>query len=260
MTYSLVLPFHSDLTSIGKTTARARVEGHVLGIREILLAHNGRPLEAAARAKVASLVAPATDDAPSVRLLDTTARGIGAGYKLGIAEASEPFVILSADDLPFGWSDLEAFEAAGRPDFAIGSKAHPASRLVGVTRMRRVSSISFLTLRKLLLGWNTPGDSQGSLVLRTAVAKALLPDLAYDHYLCSLELATLHLKRGGRIVEVPIVVGDNTHPSSVSVVKDGLRMAKELLDLRQRMKTLSFEPPNDTRGLWRKFLRPKTRK
>ncbi|HVH47777.1 MAG TPA: glycosyltransferase [Labilithrix sp.] len=236
MPYTLVLPFHSDLTSIGTTVRRAREEGPAHGVREVLLAHNGRPLSPEARAKVDALVSPREGDKPEVRFLDTTDKGIGAGYKLGIREAREEFVILSADDLPFGWTDIVAFEAAGRPDFAIGSKAHRDSQLATVTKMRRVSSLTFLTLRRLLLGWTTPGDSQGSFILRTSVAKSLLPDLVYDHYLCSLELATLHLKRGGRVVEVPVSAEDNPHPSSVSVLSDGWRMTKELVELRQRMK------------------------
>jgi hypothetical protein len=205
-------------------------------VREVLLCHNGRPLAAEAQAQVDALVAPREGDRPSVRFLHTDDKGIGAGYKLGIREATEEFLILSADDLPFGWSDVAAFERAGRPDFAIGSKAHRESRLVGVTMKRRASSLVFLTLRRVLLGWGTPGDSQGSFLLRTSVAKALLPDLVYDHYLASLELATLHLDRGGVIVEVPIVVDHNPHPSSVSVVSDGWRMTKELVELRRRMR------------------------
>lgn len=236
MTYSLVLPFHGDLTSIGGTVARARREGGPLGIGEVLLAHNGAPLSDEARATVDGIVAEGAPDAPEVRLLDTTVKGIGAGYKLGIAAAREEFVVLSADDLPFGWSDIVAFERAGRPDFAIGSKAHAQSELMGRSMMRNVSTAGFLTLRRLLLGWKTPGDSQGSLIVRTSLAQALLPDLFYDHYLSSLEMATIHLRRGGRVVEVPIIVEEAPHASSVSVARDGWRMAKELVDLRRRMR------------------------
>ncbi|MBX3231100.1 MAG: hypothetical protein KIT84_37185 [Labilithrix sp.] len=238
MAYSLVLPFHSDLTSIGKTVTRARAEGGAHGVEEVLLAHNGRPLDAAARAEIETLVAPAADGRPEVRLLDTTATGIGAGYKVGIRHARAEFVVLSADDLPFGWSDLAAFERAGSPDFAIGSKAHPDSERPGESRTisRRVSSFGFLFLRRLLLGWSTPGDSQGSLIVRTEVARSLLPDLRYDHYLSSLEIVTLHLERGGSIVEVPIAFEYHPHASSVSVVRDGLKMARELVDLRGRVR------------------------
>lgn len=237
MAYTLVLPFHSDLTSIGETVRRARDEGGPThGVGEVLLAHNGTPLSADARAKVELLCAPREGEKPAVRFVDTTSKGIGAGYKLGIREAREPFVVLSADDLPFGWSDVIAFEKAGRPDFAIGSKAHPESRLVGLPLKRRIASLTFLSLRRLLLGWSTPGDSQGSLILRTALAQALATELVYDHYLCSLELVTLHLERGGRVVELPIVVDHNPHKSSVSVVADGWTMSKELLELRRRVR------------------------
>lgn len=240
MGYSLVLPFHSDLTSLPATVARAREEGGGHGVREVLLAHNGRPLTDEERVRVEALVAPAADGKPEVRSLDTTAKGIGAGYKLGIKHAREEFVILSADDLPFGWSDVDAFEAVGRPDFAIGSKAHRDSKLPRGKRAlsREISTFGFLQLRRLLLGAGTPGDSQGTLILRTPLAQSLLPDLVYDHYLASLELATLHLKRGGRIVEVPIVWQEAPHQSSVSVLRDGMRMARELVDLRRRMKSL----------------------
>lgn len=236
MTYSLVLPFHSDLTSIGATTKRAREEGYGHGVREILLAHNGAKLSPEARAEVEALVAPASDGKPEVRLLDTDAKGIGAGYKLGIGAAREEFVILSADDLPFGWTDVKAFERAGSPDFAIGSKAHPESRLHGVVLIRQLSTLVFRLLRVLVLGRRTPGDSQGSLIIRTALAKRLAADVVSDHYLASLELATLHLERGGTVVEVPITNEHYPHPSSVSVGRDGWRMFKELVELRRRVK------------------------
>lgn len=237
--YSLVLPFYWDLTSLPRSVERARREGHAHGVGEVLLAHNGRPLNDEEHAKVEALVAPKEADKPEVRLLDTTDKGIGAGYKLGIRHAREEFVVLSADDLPFAWTDIASFEKAGRPDFAIGSKAHPGSRQpLGRGLSRHVGTFGFLMLRRLLLGWNTPKDSQGSLIIRTTIAQSLLPDLTYDHYLSSLELATLHLKRGGEVVEVPIQVDDIPHASSVSVVKDGMRMAMELVDLRRRVRKL----------------------
>lgn len=235
MTYSLVLPFHRDVSVLGRTVARAMTEGAGRGVREVLLCHNGEPLPAEAQAVVEGLVTGGEADAPEVRYLHTNTKGIGAGYKLGIDGAREPFVILSADDLPFGWTDLDAFEAAGRPEFAIGSKAHPASRVVGIKTTRRLSTRMFLSLRRILLGAATPGDSQGSLILRTATAKRLRPDLEYDHYLCSLELATLHLRQGGSIVELPIDVEMAGRESSVSVVRDGLRMTLDLVKLRRRM-------------------------
>ncbi len=236
MSYSLVLPFHSDLTSIVGTVARAVDEGSEHGIEEILLAHNGAPLSPEALSTVRGLERLSSSKHPAVRLLDTSAKGIGAGYKLGIRHARGAFVILSADDLPFGWSDVAAFEQAGRPAFAIGSKAHRRSTLVGIKLTRRISSWCFRSLRQLVLGRRTPGDSQGSLIVETGHAKRLEPELVYDDYLMSLELATLHLARGGEVIEVPVVYEQLPHASSVSVVRDGLRMGRELFALRARVR------------------------
>ncbi len=241
-TYSLVLPFHAGTALVEKTVLRVLREGGERGVREVLLCHNGRPLAPDAQAKVDALAeankTPSSAAPIVVRSLHTDAKGIGAGYKLGIREAREPHIILSADDLPFGWTDLDAYEIAGRPDFAIGSKAHRSSRLAGIKGTRRLSTLMFRSLRVMMLGWQTPGDSQGSLIMKTSLAKRLEPRLVYDHYLCSLELATLHLHNRGSIVELPVTIENNDHQtSSISIVKDGIRMAKELFELRQRMKT-----------------------
>lgn len=233
MAYTLVLPFHGILDDILQSARTAREEGSAEGIREVLLAHNGKVLPPEKQAEVDALCAPADASHPAVRFVHTDRKGLGAGYRLGIAEATEEFVVLSADDLPFGWTDLRAFERAGRPDFAIGSKAHPDSKVKGVTFKRQVSTFGFKTLRRLVLGWNTPGDSQGSLIVRTAVAKAFLPELHYDNYLSSLELATLHLHAGGKIVEVPIE-NKPPQPTSISFFKDSALMARGLFELRGR--------------------------
>ncbi len=230
--YTLVLPFHDNPEALASAVERARREGPAHGIRETLLCHNGPPLTPSERASVEALAHG------NVRLLHTDAKGLGAGYKLGIAEASEEHLVLSAADLPFGWSDVEAFEAAGKPEFAIGSKAHPDSRLAGVKPMRRVTSLVFRAVRVLALGRDTPGDSQGSLIVRTETARHLLPDLVYDHYLCSLELASLHLKQGGSVLEIPVRV-ENVGKSSVSVVRDGYRMARDVLTLRRRLRAFT---------------------
>ncbi len=234
MAYSLVLPFHQDLTSIARTARRARAEGGGHGVGEVVLAHNGLALSPEKQATVDALVMPAGSGAPEVRFVHTDRKGLGAGYKLGILEAREEHVILSADDLPFGWTDLLAFEKAGKPDFAIGSKAHPDSNVQGVTMLRQVSTSVFRALRVLVLGRSTPQDSQGSLIIRTDVAKRLVPDMRYDDYLASLELATIHLFGGGEVVEVPVRLEHEPHPSSVSVFRDGSRMARGLLELRSR--------------------------
>lgn len=234
--FTLVVPFHSDVAKLAGTLELVRRDGAAQGIGEILLCHNGSVLDAVTRDAVEARTFP------GVRLLTTPTRGIGAGYKLGIAGASQEFVVLSASDLPFGFTDLESFRSFERehgrpPEVAIGSKAHPRSRLSREYGLRRrLASRAFWLLRALVLGRQTPGDSQGTILVRTALAKSLLPELAFDNYLFSLELVTLAQRRGHRVVELPIEISHHEGgASSVSLLRDGARMAIDLFDLSKRL-------------------------
>jgi hypothetical protein len=235
--FSLVIPFHSDVEKLGGTLTLLRKDATAHGIREILLCHNGSVLDPETRR---SLEARAW---PGVQLLSTPTQGIGAGYKLGIAAAREEFVVLSASDLPFGFTDVDAFRAyarehGGPPAVAIGSKAHPHSRLSASYGVRRrLASRAFWLLRALVLGRETPKDSQGSILVRTELARALLPELAFDNYLCSLELVTLAQRRGHAVVELPIEISHHEGgASSVSLLRDGTRMAIDLVQLSRRLR------------------------
>ncbi len=232
MTFTLVLPFHKDIEKLIPTLARVQVEGEKYGISEVLLCHNGAPLSVDALKRLQSFTFP------GVRILHTDAKGIGAGYRLGIANATADFVILSASDLPFGWTDLESFKKVSDCSFAIGSKAHAQSEIGKVTLKRRLASILFLIVRKILLGEETPEDSQGSLLLRKELAQSLVTECLYDNYLFSLEIASLHLQKGGQVVEVSVVLENNEGSSSVSLLRDGWQMLKDLLQLRHRLEKM----------------------
>jgi hypothetical protein len=234
--FSLVVPFHSDVEKLSGTLALLRESGTEHGIREILLCHNGSVLDPPTRSAIEAR------GWEGVRLLSTPDRGIGAGYKLGIGAAREEFVVLSASDLPFGFSDVEAFHAWSRqhgrpPDVAIGSKAHPLSKLASYGLQRRLASRAFWLLRALVLGRETPKDSQGTILVRTGIARSLLPELAFDNYLFSLELVTLAQRRGHRVVELPIEISHHEGgASSVSLLRDGTRMAIDLVQLSRRLR------------------------
>lgn len=169
-----------------------------------------------------------------VSLLHTDRKGIGAGYKLGIQSATCDYVILSASDLPFGWTDLDSFKKSPS-DFTIGSKAHPESKIEGITPVRKLMSFCFLQLRRGVLGRLTPKDSQGSLIIQTSLARELARKSQFDNYMCSLELATLQIKSGGRVHEVAVTLENNKGESSVSIRKDSVQMFKDLLKLRRSL-------------------------
>lgn len=169
-----------------------------------------------------------------MRLLHTDARGIGAGYRLGIEHASADVCVLSASDLPFGFTDIDAFMAL-TPRLAIGSKAHPGSVLTGWGAKRRAAGFAFYLLRRALLGRSTPHDSQGTIIIETVLAKQLLPSVAADDYFFSLEMVTLASENGIDPIEIPVTLESNTGNSSVHLLSDSWALAKKTWALRRRL-------------------------
>jgi hypothetical protein len=227
--FTLVVPFHADADRLARVFAAAD-EARRRGIDEILFCHNGGTLDPATRASIEARL-PA-----NARLLHTDVKGIGAGYRHGINEARGTHVILSASDLPFGFSDLDAYLAAGSPRVAIGSKAHPQTQLPGYSSVRRMMTTCFWIVRRLLLGAGTPHDSQGTILVECGLARRIARDVEANDYFFAIELLTLCARAGAMPVEVPVRYEHVAGASSVRVVRDSLEMIRKTWRLRRRLR------------------------
>lgn len=233
--YSLVVPFHRDVARLDITFAAVRSAADY-GVGEILLCHNGPRVEDSVWQELKKKLPQAA------RLLHTDLPGIGAGYRLGIENAACELVVLSASDLPFGFSDIEAFErtvaSRSRPQVAIGSKAHRDSNLGRYHFRRKVASLLFYLARRMLLGRSTPGDSQGTIIARTPLARQIAADVRANDYFFSLEFLTLCLARGVDVVELPVTLQLIDEESSVSLVRDSMILFGKTWELRQRLRAI----------------------
>ena len=170
----------------------------------------------------------------SLRVL-RSAKGMGNAYRAGIAASRGARVVLTADDLPFGFSDLEAAEhvdPAAHP-VVIGSKGHRDSD-VDRGLLRRVLSWGFWTLRRLVLGMRTL-DPQGTFVLAGDWARRMGPRLTEPGYLVTTELCYLAEREGAQPLEVPVRLSPEhcDHRSRITV-RDVWQMAVGLLGIRRR--------------------------
>lgn len=165
----------------------------------------------------------------------TSAQGLGFAYRRGIETATGDLLILTASDLPFQFTDVEAFLALPqpRPQLVIGSKAHPRSQ-VSVSILRRVMSWGFRQMNRLFLGLNA-ADTQGTLLIDKDLAKRILPKLSSGDYLCSTEIVAWSNQLGYPPVEVPITY-QGSASSTVSPVRDSLRMAFGVISLARRIR------------------------
>ena len=159
-------------------------------------------------------------------------RGIGAAYRAGVAASSGNRVLLTADDLPFGTSDLAAvLTYLPLPAFAIGSKAHPLSR-VSRNRRRRLATWTFRLARRLILGLEV-GDTQGTFVIEGGLARELVGQTTMDGFGMTTELVALAVNQELRPIEVPIVLNDEVTASRIHWARDSLDMIVSLWRLRR---------------------------
>jgi glycosyltransferase involved in cell wall biosynthesis len=161
-------------------------------------------------------------------------KGIGAAYRAGVGATSGDRVLLTADDLPFGTSDVEAVLACrALPDFAIGSKAHPRSR-VRRTLPRRLATRVFRAARRVLLGLDV-GDTQGTFVIAGDLARRLVAETTIPGFGMTTELVALAARDGAEPVELPVVLQQRHGASRINWAADSTAMMVDLLRLRRRL-------------------------
>jgi hypothetical protein len=173
-------------------------------------------------------------DRPTRLVALRSERGIGAAYRAGVAASSGDRLLLTADDLPFGGSDVEAVLACrSLPRFAIGSKAHPRSR---VTRSlpRRLATRAFRAARRIVLALDV-GDTQGTFVIEGALGRRLVAATTIPGFGMTTELVALAARSGAAPVELPVVLSEHRGPSRIHWFADGVDMLISLVRLRRRL-------------------------
>lgn len=176
---------------------------------------------------------------PTVALrLFTSDKGMGNALRVGSSNSRGAQVLLTADDLPFGFDDLDAArvltESMGHaPLLMIGSKGHPES-VIDRGPMRSTMTRGFSILRRLILGTRAK-DPQGTFLIDGDLLRSLVGSLAEPGFLFTTELDYALELAGIEPVELPVRLSDS-HRDQPSRVAGGdvLAMARGLLSLRGR--------------------------
>jgi len=167
-------------------------------------------------------------------------KGMGNALRAGVAASSGTRVLLTADDLPFGFDDLDADAAMGehRPPALVGSKAH-ADSAIHRGFVRAAMTVGFGALRRVVLNMQTR-DPQGTFVVDGNLLRDLAPRLREPGFLFTTELAYALELRGVRPLEVPVQLSEehSSHRTRVSHA-DVISMALGLLRLRRRRAELA---------------------
>ena len=165
--------------------------------------------------------------------LEVPHKGQGRAFKLAMQTlASETlptdsWVIFSAADLPFGFSDLDQVESLpSAAHLIIGSKAHPRSAVRRGFK-RALVSACYRCLRRLLLGMKSH-DPQGSLFFRPALL-SLHQDCSAPDFFFTTQFVYAVERSGHTILEIPIQLNSESRPSKINPLQDGWRVLKRTL-------------------------------
>ncbi len=229
------LPVHNEQTVLAANVARLRDHLGRFEGAEILLLENGSR-------DTSWTIAQELAKHDGVAAFKEDRAGIGHAYHRGFVEAlakhgpsETTWAVLTAADLPFGFSDLDAATMhleRGSSRILMGSKAHPDSA-VGRGAQRWAMSQAYRLARRALLGMRV-GDSQGSVFVRLDLAAEIAPRVESRGFFYTTELCHAAERAGETIVELPVTLEESKRASTVRPVKHGSEMLRQMWELRRR--------------------------
>ncbi|MHB8295621.1 MAG: glycosyltransferase [Acidimicrobiales bacterium] len=183
-----------------------------------------------------------TGMAPSVRsvVLERNS-GKGQALRVGLAKGYGAYLgFIDADgDLPA--EQLEVFVSIIRdeaPDIVVGSKRHPASRVV-YPPLRRLYSWGYQQLVSAMFDLSVRDTQTGLKFVRRDVLAAALPLMVEQRFAFDLELLVVAARLGyRRVIEAPVLIQERfsstISPRAVSgIMADTVAIAWRLLVLRR---------------------------
>ncbi|MFE3289626.1 glycosyltransferase [Rhodococcus sp. NPDC059234] len=165
-------------------------------------------------------------------------KGMGNALRAGAEASRGAHVLFTADDLPFGFDDLDGADRltadqGSTPTVVIGSKAHRES-IVQRGALRGVLTWGFATMRRVVLGMRT-GDPQGTVLIDGDLVRELAHELVEPGFLFTTELVYVVEGMGIRPAEVPVRLSADhgSHDTRISRA-DVVSMGLGLFRLRTR--------------------------
>ncbi len=180
---------------------------------------------------------------PHVRIFYVAKKGHGIAYRRAIEQAKGEVIVLSAIDIPFGFTDIiEARKYWDTYDILFGSKAHPKSK-VYIPFKRKISSFVYQSLLKLLFHTNI-GDTQGSVILTKKAAMKILPYCTAENAFFTAQIAIygrfFHIKMK-EIAVTHDFANVTVRKSKYNIIKDGKIMFNSMIEEQLKVNRLKGE-------------------
>lgn len=226
---SVVIPAYEEAARIGATVAEVRRALDVVaayGGLEVVVVDDGSDDDTSGAAEAAGA---------DVVVRHEVNQGKGAAVRTGVLAASGRTIVFTDADLAYSPDQVPGLVTLVEEgwDVVVGSRRHTdTTTLVRARRLREVGgrAINLLT-RAVLLGQYR--DTQcGLKAFRSDAARLIFSRSRVDGFAFDVELFHLVERYHLSLAEVPVAVA-NSSRSSVHVVRDALRLIRDLFLVRQ---------------------------
>lgn len=165
--------------------------------------------------------------------------GKGAAVRHAMLASSGEVVMYTDCDLAYGTEVIpEAFELMkqGTCDMLAGSRAIHPNGYGEYTFLRRIASKVYLKLISLITGLSVTDSQCGFKLLDGDFARRIFSECETDGWAFDLELFLLAKRDGAAVSEFPVAIvkHDDSH---VNVIKDSLKMLREVFRIKKRVKS-----------------------
>ena len=169
-------------------------------------------------------------------------RGKGAAVREAVLASDGDIVIYTDCDLAYG-TDVIA-EATLRyesgVDAVIGSRRLNGGGYEGYTLLRKIASAVYFGVLKTVGGFDLSDSQCGFKSFRGNLARKIFGKCQTNGFAFDFEVLLLAEKLGASITEMPVTI-INHRASTVHVVRDSLRMVRDLLRIKKRVRRVTFD-------------------
>ncbi len=238
MKFSLCIPMYNE-SSIIKATAQTLHEYMSANFDdyEIIFSDDGSRDGCGDMVREMSL--------PCVRVISYE-QNMGKGYAVRTAMlASEGDIVMFTDaDLAYGTDVIkqvyETFLANPDADVVIGSRTLHKDGYAGYTAIRKIASKIYIKVLSIVGGFKLSDSQCGCKAFSGKAVKKIFPRCEVNRFAFDFECILWAVKYGMKVVEMPVKI-INHRESSVRVVRDSLKMLKDLMRMRKRIKKAKID-------------------
>ena len=168
-------------------------------------------------------------------------RGKGAAVRLGMLTARGDWRIFTDCDLAYGPETVSAMlTAASEHNAAVlaGSRAVCRDGYAGYSLLRRLASRVYLRILSAAAGFRHSDSQCGIKAFRADAAEDLFSRAETDGWAFDFEILMLADRLGYPVSEFPVRVLASRRASKVRLLRDGVRMLREISRIRRRLAEL----------------------